>query len=165
MRKADSIFLSTSSNWDLESLLQTLPKETVPVALIMVKSRENKTGMNEEYGVWIQELWQRVITKCPEIVGHRLSWDELVFFWPNKTADDLEYEIVGILKDSCVPQLKSLALFSVISDTKENALHELERMDLQLGKIGYWKEHIFNSYYEDGRKILLYATTQQRSNK
>ena len=158
MRKADSNFLSTSPEWDIESILQTLPNEMVPVSLVMVEPRENKTGLTEERGVWIQEFWRRVIEKCPGIVGHRLSWDLVAFFWPNKTTDDLAREIATLLKNSTVAELKSRALFSATLGTKENAIRELERMELQLGKIGYWKEHIFNSYYEDGREVSLHAT-------
>jgi hypothetical protein len=89
----------------------------------------------------------------------KLFTPPVVFFWPNKSGDDLVRAITSLLRDSTVAALKSLALFSTISGTKkENALSELERMELQLVKIGYWEKHIFDSYCEDGLEVSLHAT-------
>jgi hypothetical protein len=54
-----------------------------------------------------------------------------------------------------VRELKSRALFSEFVGNWEGAIQEVDRMELQLRKIGYWTEHVFESFYEDGKKIAL----------
>src|SRR5882672_11024728 len=130
MRKADSQFLSTSPNWDLKGMLSTLPEGSVPVSLVVVEPRSSKIGLNEEKGLWIQRLWQEVTSKFPEAQGLRTSWNQIVFFWPNRRIGDVVKDMTNLLRNSTAAELKSLAIFSTVFDPKENAIHELERMEL-----------------------------------
>jgi len=51
--------------------------------------------------------------------------------------------------------LESQALFSVLDQTIVEREAEIDRMVMQLAKLDYWEEHIYNSYYSDGEEVTL----------
>ena len=134
MRKADSQFLSTSPNWDLKGMLSTLPEGSVPVSLVVVEPRSSKIGLNEEKGLWIQRLWQEVTSKFPEAQGLRTSWNQIVFFWPNRRIGDVVKDMTNLLRNSTAAELKSLAIFRLSSTPRRMPFTNLSAWSCSSGR-------------------------------
>jgi len=140
------------------ALLKELPEEEIPAGVVLIKPRSGRTGLNEERGEWVKMLWKRAMRAFPGIKGHRSSWDTLVFFIPGAPLDEVNATFSLILKELTDSALKSVCLFSNIRGTEQDLFRQVERMNLQLEKLDYWKKHVYPSYLEDGEEVSLDTT-------
>lgn len=151
-------FLTTYKRWDLCALIESLPKESVPICVVHIEPKHGKTGYLEERGTWIKELWNRTINHNNSIEGHRTGWTSLLFFGPNIHINEFRNILLEHLRTIKMDHLKSLALFSKIEGSFDQQIKEIEKISLQLAKIDYWLDHIYPSYFENGNEIELNNT-------
>lgn len=153
--KDNEKFLSTQENWDLVSLVESLPITPVSTCLILVEPSNSKTGLLEERGLWILNFWQNILEHYPSIQGQRFNWSGLIFFSVEFSSIKMIEVFSNLLRNSTHPELQSKAIFSNVQNSPSEKLREIEQMELQLNKINYWNEHIYPSYFEDGIEKFL----------
>ncbi len=151
-------YLTTYKRWDLSALIKGFPEDPKPVFVVHIEPQLGKTGYLEKRGTWIKEMWNRTINRSNRIKGHRTGWTSLLFFSPEMNVNEFRNILLAQLKTSKTNQLKSLALFSIIEGSFDQQKREIDSMSLQLDKIGYWVDHIYPSYFEDGIEIELNHT-------
>jgi len=88
--------------------------------------------------------------------------DLFAFFGPNMHINKFRNILLEHLRTIKTDHLKSLALFSIIEGSFEHQIREIDYMALQLNKIGYWVDHIYPSYFENGNEIELNKTYRDR---
>ena len=148
-------YLTTHHRWDLKTQLKTTKYHSIPTCFIRISSEYERTGLNEERGKWILEFWKKIIKNNFTIEGHRFSWSEVILFDQMMNEDKFKKIVLNSLLSLTANNLKSLTIFSKLSGNIEQKIKEIDRMSLQINKIGYWKEHIYPAYYENGREIKL----------
>ena len=155
LMSSNYFYLTTHHEWNLKTQLKTTKYHSMPTCFIRIFSEYKHTGLNEERGEWILEFWKKITENNFTIEGHRFSWSEVILFDRIMDEDKFKKIVLNLLLSLTANNLKSLTVFSKLSGDAEQKIQEIERMSLQLDKIGYWKEHIYPAYYENGREIKL----------
>ena len=137
---------------ELHNLLSTLPT-SLPVALLQVKTKSGKVELREERGKWLEDLWEHL--NSPGILECRWLWDEVMLFAPELKKTQFESNLIAKLETITHRDLNSYLLVSELVGPEDAKLKKLDEMQLQLHKINYWEQHIFDYYYENGKQIEL----------
>ncbi|MDU9050045.1 MAG: hypothetical protein Q3M30_14450 [Candidatus Electrothrix sp. Rat3] len=132
--------------------MSTLPT-SLPVALLQVKTKSGKVELREERDKWLEELWEHL--NSPGILECRWMWDEVMLFAPELKKEQFESSLIAKLETITHRDLNSYLLVSELVGPEDAKLKELDEMQLQLHKINYWEQHIFDYYYENGKQIEL----------
>jgi hypothetical protein len=133
-------------------LLSTLPT-SLPVALLQVKTKSGEVELREERGKWLEDLWEHL--NSPGILECRWLWDEVMLFAPELKKTQFERNLIAKLETITHRDLNSYLLVSELVGPEDAKLKKLDEMQLQLHKINYWEQHIFDYYYENGKQIEL----------
>ena len=143
---------------DLESILDSFSGGLV-AALLLLQTKDRRPGHREARGAWLETLWREI--DCEEIVECRCLWDEMYLFSELLERSAMEERLVSVLKKHTHTHLDSYLLVADVGEEQASVIQSLESMQLQLHKIYYWQEHIFDYYYLNGLKQPLVGPTEQ----
>ena len=120
---------------------------------LVIKTKSGKVEFREERGKWFQELSQQLQKLGME--AYRTTWDEACYIKQGTDIQQSQENIANLLIANTHRELDSYALLSIIPTTNEARGKWLENMQLQLHKINYWTDHIYEHYYLNGVKTKL----------
>ena len=78
-----------------------------------------------------------------------------MLFAPELKKTQFESNLIAKLETITHRDLNSYLLVSELVGPEDAKLKKLDEMQLQLHKINYWEQHIFDYYYENGKQIEL----------
>ena len=82
---------------------------------------------------------------------HRLSWNILVIVGLLGLEDLMRPALAHVVD----PLIVTKAIFSKLAGPSNERVSEINNMDLQLQKLGYWNHHSYKGYYLDGTYVSL----------
>jgi hypothetical protein len=127
-------FLTTIEKWDLVELLARCGIGLNVLIAIDVRPRHTLTGLLEERGRWIRKIWEAVLSKIPDVSGHRMMWSQLLFVCRGIDIHAVETLFAEILQSFKAEELKSLCVLSQVGGGLDAKLAEVDLMFEGLSK-------------------------------
>ncbi len=157
-------YLTTIEKWDLLGLIAHGGDGPVVLAAIEVLPRHARTGLLEERGRWIHKVWDAVLSKMPDVAGHRISWSQLLFICKGADIQAAEDQFAEILRSCQEEELKSLCVLSTASGGAGVKLAGVGRMFEGLGKERNFGDPArFERWLLDGERYIAAATPPRNS--
>ena len=88
--------LATYGDWDPLVFFALASQENRTVACVAARCAAGSSSDNVQIGSVIRRIWDSLIAALPGIVGHRLSWSEIVFFAPTATVENVVRAILSV---------------------------------------------------------------------
>jgi hypothetical protein len=132
--------LSTDNTSDLFELLKKFSDEPVLLILVCITPRQERTGLLEEKGEWINRFWEGFINLMKEVTGCRIMWAELFFVVPINETTRVESCLKELLLKLRCDSLKSIC---VTMEATGNVNDKVEKLDLLGHEIS--SPHNFNT--------------------
>jgi hypothetical protein len=74
--------LATYGIWDPAAFFSLASENNRTVIVFAVRETPGTSSDRARIGFIVRHIWDRVLVAVPGVVGHRLSWSELLFFAP-----------------------------------------------------------------------------------
>ena len=120
------------SNFNETNPLVILNKFDKTVSLLLITlaiyPRNAETGMLEEKGEWIRQVWSYILEISDEIQGCRLLWSQLFFVADAVNQYQITSEIKVILERMKNSDLQSLCVIGKVQGTSEGQVKLLDEM-------------------------------------
>jgi len=137
---------------DIENILEKTPW-SLSAALIVIKTKSGRVELREERGNWLVDIYEDL--KSKSMLECRSTWDEMYLFSPDIQVSEFEKTLVSKIEKFSHFHLDVYLLVTEIEGTSNAKIKTLNEMQLQLHKLDYWDDHLFDSYYKNGCKIDL----------
>lgn len=143
--------LTTGNTFAVHELLKDLPRGATLLVLISIRLRNRRSGLLEERGSWIEQLWSRILGEFPNVVGCRVLWDTVFFAFPaTMESENVEVALqrhLSALKES---ELKSICITRISNSEANKIIKDLDEMqqetssELDLGKLSNIRSRIID---------------------
>jgi len=137
---------------DIGNIIEETPW-SLPAALIMIKTKSGRVELREDRGNWLVDIYEDL--KSKSMLECRSTWDEMYLFSPEIQVSEFERTLVSKIEKLSHFHLDVYLLVTEIEGTSSEKIKTLKEMQLQLLKLDYWDDHLFDSYYKNGCKIDL----------
>ena len=133
-QRNEAEFLTSIKKWDLMELIARVGDGPNILVAIEIQPRHHRTGLLEERGRWIHEVWAVALSRIPGIAGHRMMWSQLLFICKGADIQTVGHQFAEILRSRKAEKLRSLCVLSTASGGAEVKLDVADRMFEGLGK-------------------------------
>ncbi len=137
-----------------ETLVDSLPGPPVRTMLVRVTPRDNSHGHNDDVNQFVHDIFNQ-ITKHPKVIAFRLGWQDTVFFDTDRT--DLLGIALPVLSERHSEIIQNQMIIRGTTGPRDIRLHQVDEMSLELTKVDQWDIHLFDHYYENGVRHVLYT--------
>ena len=121
--------LSTVGGIDPRTVLEKFDSDPAVIILIAIWARDGQTGLLEEKGSWIKDLWRTVLVRFPDIQGCRLLWNTIFFAVPGADASSVKEEFRKIFRMLLNPSLESLCILGEAYGSPSDKLSIFDSME------------------------------------
>jgi hypothetical protein len=130
--KDKSAHLSTIGGLNPLDVLRQLESDPAVVVVIAVWPRGGQTGLLEERGSWVDELWRTVVAEIASVHGCRLLWNTVFFAVPATNVLRVKEEFRRIIKKLFTPSLESLCVIGEAHGSPDDKLLFLDSMQSEV---------------------------------